>query len=155
METWQSSSFQDNKVHMLKFNIDVQKQIISAALDDFSPNAMLPNMHGGQYGDTPQKWREDVITLVCCMLMADLITPLSGLEGYHAKSVEEIRDLLRHGDLDNGLDVELVWDVIHFAGTQKLLELLQDLQLNSWEAMHASLSPSLGESLAEMKVVCL
>ena len=38
---------------MLEFNIDIQKQLISAALDDFTPNSAFPNLHGGQFGDTP------------------------------------------------------------------------------------------------------
>jgi len=140
---------------MIKFDIEVQRQIISAGLDDFSPNAMLPKIHGGQYGETPEEWRKEVVSLVFLMLAAGLITPLPGIEGYQSKSSEEIRDLLQQGDSENGLDVDLVWDVIHFSGTQKLLELLRMFQLDTWESMHSELSLSLGKDLAEMNVVCI
>lgn len=140
---------------MIKFDIEVQRQVISVGLDDSPPNAMLPKMHGGQYGETPEEWRKEVVSFAFCMLAAGLITPLPGIEGYQSKSSEEIRDILQQGDTENGLDVDLVWDVIHFSGTQKLLELLRIFQLNSWESMHSGLSLSLGKALAEMDVVCV
>lgn len=140
---------------MIKFDIEVQREMISAALDDFTPNAMLPKIHGGQYGETPEEWRKEVVLLVFLMLATGLITPLAGIEGYQSKSSEKIRDILLLGDSENGLDVDLVWDVIHFSGTQKLLDLLSMFQLNNWEAMHSELSLSLGKSLAEMNVVCI
>ncbi len=140
---------------MIKFDIEVQRQIISLGLDDFSPNAMLPKVHGGQYGETPEEWRKDVVSLACGMLAAGLVIPLPGIEGYQGKSSMEIRDLLQQGDSENGLDADLVWDVIHFSGTQKLLELLLMFELNNWQATHSGLSQSLGKALAEMDVVCV
>ena len=138
---------------MIKFDIEVQRQIISVGLDDFTPNAMLPNVHGGQYGETPEKWRKDVISLTCCMLAAELISPIPGIENYQEKTSEEIRDLLQQGDLGNELDADLVWDVMHFFGTQKLLELLREFELNDWEATRSGLFLPLGKALAEMNVV--
>jgi len=35
---------------MIKFDVHVQRQIIALGLDDFTPNAMLLNMQGRQYG---------------------------------------------------------------------------------------------------------
>lgn len=90
------------------------------------------------------------------MLAAGLITRLPGIEGYQSKSSEEIREILQQGDAQNGLDVDLVWDVIHFSSTEKLLELLRIFQLNTWESMHSELSMSLGkEDLAKMNIVCI
>lgn len=140
---------------MIKFDIEIQREIISAGLDDFTPNAILPKMHGGQYGETPEEWRKEVVLFIFSMLATGLITPLPGIEGYQSRSSEEIRDILLLGDSKNGLDVDLVWDVIHFSGTQKLLELLSMFQLNTWESMHSELSLSLGKDLAEMNVVCI
>ncbi|MBJ7311144.1 hypothetical protein ACFOLJ_26415 [Rugamonas sp. CCM 8940] len=60
---------------------------------------------------------------------------------------------MQQGDSENGLDVDLVWDVMHFFGTQKLLELLRKFELNDWEAMHSGLHLSLGKALAELNVV--
>lgn len=140
---------------MIKFDVEIQRQIILAGLDDFSPNVMLPKIHGGQCGETPKEWRKEVVSFVFIMLAAGLIAPLPGVEGYQSKSSEEIIDILQQGDSENGLDVDLVWDVIHFSATQKLLELLRIFQLNTWESMHSELSLSLGKDLAEMNVVCI
>jgi hypothetical protein len=138
---------------MIEFNIEVQRQIISFGLDDFSPNAMLPNVHGGQYGKTPDEWRRDVVSLGYCMLMADLVIPLPGVENYQEKTPREIRDFLLQGDPESGLDIDSVWDVMHFVGTPKLHDLLRILELNNWEAMHSELSPPLAQVLVEMDVV--
>lgn len=138
---------------MIQFDIDVQRQIIALGLDDFSPNAMLPHMHGGQFGGTPSEWRKSVVLLTCGMLAARLISSIPGLENYHEKNSDEIRALLQQADLKNDGDADLVWDVLHFCGSEKLLELLRKLELNNWEAMDAGLSQPLGKALAELNAV--
>ena len=140
-------------MRMIDFDLEVQKQVISAGLDDFSPNAMLPATHGGQFGATPAAWRNAVIALICSMLDAGLIVPNSGMGNYHEKSTSQIADLLTHGDADNGLDRDVVCDAVHFFGTPKLLALLQMLELDNWEALQCGLSAALGGALAEMNVV--
>ena len=116
---------------MVTFDIDIQKQLIYASLDDFSANAALPNVLGGQYGATSDAWRQVVIQFVCDAVRAGLIAALPGKEGYHLKSVDGLRDLLSHGDINNGLDVSLLWDVIHFAGTKSLRDVLSSYQLDN------------------------
>ena len=37
--------------------IAFQRQLIIASLDDFTPNAALPNVHGGQYGLSVELWK--------------------------------------------------------------------------------------------------
>jgi hypothetical protein len=74
---------------------------------------------------------------------------------YQEKTPQEIRAFLLQGDPKSGLDVDLVWDVMHFVGTPKLHDLLRILELNNWEAMHSELSPPLGQVLVEMEVVAL
>lgn len=140
---------------MLEFDNELQKQIITASLDDFSPNSALSNTHGGQDGNTPHIWREAVLEFIHDMLIAGLIAPLPGQENYQKKSAEEIVKMLRSGDAENGFDAEFTWNVIYFTGTEKLSQLLQDLKLNSWESMNFGLSLPLGKALSEMKVVCL
>jgi hypothetical protein len=140
---------------MIQFDIEVQRQIVAFGLDDFSPNSMLPNVHGGQYGEAPDEWRRDVASLACCMLAAELIIPLPGIEKYQEKTSEEIMTLLLQGDPESGLDVDLIWDVMHFSGTPKLLELLRVYELNGWEAIHSELLLPLGEALVEMDVVAI
>ena len=154
--TWQNLNFLDSdEMKLIKFDIDVQRQIIALGLDDFSPNAMLPNVHGGQYGASPEEWRKSVFLLACALMAAGLVSALPGREEYQAKSSEEIQTLLQNGDPKNGFDVDLVWDVIHFYGTEKLIMLLRKLDLNEWKAMQTGLSLPLGKALVELNVVHL
>ncbi|MCY0911386.1 hypothetical protein [Massilia antarctica] len=140
---------------MIKFDRNVQRQITVLGLDDASPNSTLPNVHGGQYGATPSEWRESVFLLICAMLDAELIRPHPDIDSYQGKSSEEIRKLLAQGDPENGFDADLIWDVMHFNGTEKLVELLRKFDLNEWTAITAELSLPLGKALAKMNVVQL
>ncbi|HEX7687096.1 MAG TPA: hypothetical protein VF453_05295 [Burkholderiaceae bacterium] len=140
---------------MLEFNIDIQKQLISAALDDFTPNSAFPNLHGGQFGDTPDAWREAVVTFIQDMVAAGLIAPLAGREGYQAKSAQQIAELLRNGDPETGLDSDLLWDVMHFAGTAKLADLLHALSLDDWQARSAGPCVDLARRLGEIGAIRL
>lgn len=137
------------------FNEEIQRQVVALGLDDFSPNAMLPNLYGGQYGITPEKWRKNVVEFVGSMLEAGLIAAIPGIEAYQEKNADEITRILTEGDEGNGLDVDLVWDVIHFFGTQDLNVLLKTNGLNDWSALDAELSPSLGRALAEKNIVVI
>lgn len=87
------------------------------------------------------------------MLDAELISPHPEIDDYQGKSSKEIRDLLEQGDPENGFDDDIIWYVMHFNGTEKLLELLRQLGLNEWAAVDAELSLPLGKALAEMNVV--
>ncbi|NHZ93889.1 hypothetical protein F2P45_33565 [Massilia sp. CCM 8733] len=133
---------------MIKFDKDVQRQIVVFGLDDNSPSSMLSSMYGGQYGATPSEWRESVLLLICAMLDAELISPHPEIDDYQGKNSKEIRDLLEQGDPENGFDADIIWDVMHFNGTEKLLELLRKLDLNEWTAINAELSLPLGKALA-------
>ncbi len=138
---------------MIKFDREVQRQIIVFGLDDDCPISMLPNVHGGEYGATPSQWRESVLLFICAMLDADLISPHPEIDDYQGNSSNEIRNLLEQGDPENGFDDDIIWYVMHFNGTEKLLELLRQLDLNEWAAVDAELSLPLGKALAEMNVV--
>ena len=127
--------------------------MITASLDDFSPNSVLPNTCGGQYGSSPEIWRRAVIQFVRQMLAAGFITPIYCREGYHLMRSDEICRLLEYGDCINGLDVELIWDVLYFGGTPKLTEFLKENNLGSWEALNGELSQSLGKALSDMGIV--
>jgi hypothetical protein len=138
---------------MLSFDIVMQQQLVSAVLDDFSPNDALPDSHGGQYGEAPAIWREAVIEFVGAMLTAGLIAPLPGLEGYPGKTPEEICNMLRFGETERGLDAETLWDVIHFAGTEKLVTIMREIGLATWEAKSSIPSPALKKALGGMGLV--
>lgn len=138
---------------MIKFDRDVQRQVIIFGLDDDSPNSILPHMHGGQDGATPSEWRESVIVFICAMLDAELISPHPEIDDYQGKTSGEIRKLLEQGDQENGFDAEIIWYVMHFNGTEKLIALLRKLNLNEWAAINAELSLPLGKALADLNVV--
>ncbi|WP_175016798.1 hypothetical protein [Massilia sp. YMA4] len=140
---------------MIVFNEEIQRQVVALGLDDFSPNAMLPNLHGGQYGTTPETWRKNVVDFVRSMLDAGLIAAIPGIEAYQEKNADEITRILQEGDERNGLHVELVWDVIHFSATQELSSLLKMTGLTDWGALDAELSLPLGRALAEKNIVVL
>ncbi|NHZ42948.1 hypothetical protein F1609_22630 [Massilia sp. CCM 8693] len=98
-------------------------------------------------------WRESVLLLICAMLDAQLISPHPEIDDYQGKSSKEIRNLLEQGDQENGFDDDIIWYVMHFNGTEKLLDLLRKLDLNEWAVIDAELSLPLGKALAEMNVV--
>lgn len=138
---------------MIRFDIDIQRQVIALGLGDFSPNAMLPNVCGGQYGCAPEAWRKDVVAFVYCLLKAELIAPIAGIEGYQEKTAGELRKILQEGDMENGFDVDLVWDVIHFFGTPKLIKILRSCNLGEWGALTLELSASLQATLAQQGIL--
>ena len=138
---------------MLIYDAALQEQLIYAVLDEFTPNDALPQLHGGEYGSTPELWRDTVIEFVRVMLEAGLIAPVGGEDGYADSSFEEIINMLRFGDPENGFDTESFWCVIQFFGTEKLRKLMGDLGLASWDKLHTELSPALKDALVEMGVV--
>jgi hypothetical protein len=138
---------------MLDFNIHVQRQLIVAALDDFTPNGALPKVLGGQYGDSASLWREAVIDLVQDLLGKGLIKPLPGRQEYHLMSTSEIEGILRNGDRRNGFDVSLVWNVIVFQGTPKLRAVLDKAGLATWASLDSDLCQELGIELARIDAV--
>ncbi|NHZ93891.1 hypothetical protein F2P45_33575 [Massilia sp. CCM 8733] len=140
---------------MIKFDRDVQRQVIVLGLDDASLSSMLSKVHGGEYGATPSEWRESVFLFICAMLDAELISLHPEIDDYQGKASGEIRTLLEQGDPENGFDADIIWDVMHFNGTEKLVALLRKLDLNEWAAIDAELSLPLGEALAEMNIAQL
>lgn len=137
---------------MIFFNIDIQRQVIAAALDDFSPNAALPNLKGGPYGDSPDLWRQDVVEFITNMIQAGLLVPLPGNAGYEKMSAEELKSLLLNEFIENS-EAEIIWDALYLSATNKLIALVKKLQLYNWDAMHQLLCPQLGDALAQMHVV--
>jgi hypothetical protein len=140
---------------MLDFEIHLQRQVIALGLDDASPNAMLPNTHGGQFGTTRGAWQEAVIDFIREMLEEGLLAPLAGQHEYQRRGAEEIAAFLQSGDAEHGIDVELFWSSIYFDGTDKLRALLKSLSLDNWDALNFELSSALGKELAEMNVVSI
>jgi hypothetical protein len=124
---------------MINFDINVQNQLILAAMDDFTPNSALPNYKGGQFGENSGEWKSAVIDFIYYSMENNLIIALSGYEGYHLLGPDQIRCILMDGDVINGFDVSYLWDIIHFTGSPKLKRLLCQLKLGNWEAVNSNL----------------
>lgn len=120
--------------------IDYQKQLVLAGLDDFSPNAVLPNVFGGQFGESSDEWRRAVIDFLCINVRVGF------LECVHRKEILGevggllLRDFLVFGDKGNNLDVELVWNILYFSSTPKLDRILELLGLNTWDAINQDIN---------------
>jgi hypothetical protein len=132
---------------MLDFGVNVQQQLIVAALDDFCANAALPHLYGGQFGDTPNLWRAAVVQFLSESLTAGLVEVLPGEVRYRQKGAIEICRLLTEGDIENGLSSDEVWQVIYFQGTEKLRGILKEFQLDNWDAMKTEVSMHLEQVL--------
>lgn len=78
--------------------IDYQKQLIVSGLDDFSPNAALSHVLGGQFGPRPELWKQAVVDFLCINVRGGM------LECVHRKDVSgeagaiRLRELLNFGD---------------------------------------------------------
>nr|WP_230961628.1 hypothetical protein [Burkholderia stagnalis] len=64
--------------------IDYQKQLIVSGLDDFSPNAALSHVLGGQFGPRPELWKQAVVDFLCINVRAGM------LECVHRKDIKQI-----------------------------------------------------------------
>ncbi|NKJ49572.1 hypothetical protein CIC12_23130 [Burkholderia sp. SG-MS1] len=130
--------------------IDYQKQLVVSGLDDFSPNAALSQVHGGQFGLTPGLWRQAVVDFLRINVHAGL------LEGTHRKEISGeagarlLENLLNFGDKANSMDAEILWNALYFNATPKLAELLSGFHLDSWDALSQGLNGLFMESLKEM-----
>ncbi|MBN3762449.1 hypothetical protein [Burkholderia sp. Ac-20365] len=129
--------------------IDYQRQLIASCLDDFSPNAALPHVYGGQYGQSPEMWKRAVVEFLCVNVRCGL------LEATHRKdistdddSVLSLENLLTNGDTENQLDAEIVWNAMYFNSTCKLDEILERFNLRTWDALNFGLNHAL---IAELK----
>lgn len=129
--------------------IDYQKQLVVSGLDDFSPNAALSNVYGGQFGPTPGLWKQAVIDFLCINVRVGF------LEGTHRKEISGetgavlLNDLLNFGDKRNNIDPEILWNVLYFNATPKLAQVLSGFHLDSWDALNQGVNYQFIESLKE------
>lgn len=111
-----------------------------ASLDDFTPNAVLPNFSGGQYGPAPERWKQEVIAFLCANIGCGLIEATHRPEIAARRDVLALRNLLTDGDVENHIPVDILWDFLYFNGTDKLKVMLEEINLHTWDAV--SLAPN-------------
>lgn len=114
--------------------IDYQRQLIVASLDDFTPNAALPHLSGGQFGSTSDAWKRAVIDFLCINVRCGLIEATHRKEISTGGDVRRLKEILLNGDSDQLIDADVLWNVLYFNATSKLIQILERLNLRSWEA---------------------
>lgn len=123
---------------MVKFPAnDYQKQLIVASLDDFTPNAALPNFSGGQHGTNPKIWRRAVVEFLCVNLRCGLIEVTHRPEISKRRDVQLLKIILTQGDTERDLSADIIWDVLYFNGTRLLSVMLEDMNMSTWDALSA------------------
>lgn len=128
--------------------IDYQKQLIVSSLDDFSPNAALPHVYGGQFGQSPDLWKQEVIKFLCVNVRCGLLETTHRKDISANSGVHLLEDMLTNGDTKNHLNADIVWNALYFNATPKLDEILERLHLKTWDALKLGLNTAL---LAELK----
>ncbi|MGF6573834.1 hypothetical protein ABH945_005955 [Paraburkholderia sp. GAS333] len=141
----------ENELTMISFpEINYQKQLVVSGLDDCSPNAALSQVHGGQFGSTPELWKLAVVDFLRINVHVGL------LEGTHRKEISGeagarlLDNLLNFGGKANSMDAEIFWNGLYFNATPKLEELLSVFHLDGWDALSQGLNDQFMEFLKEM-----
>jgi hypothetical protein len=130
--------------------IDYQRQLIVSSLDDFSPNAALPNVGGGQFGQSPDLWKREVIEFLCVNVRCGLLEATHRKDISASDGVHLLEDLLTNGDRENHLDADIVWNAMYFNSSPKLDEILERLRLRTWDALKFDLDTDLISELKDL-----
>lgn len=115
-----------------------QRQLIYGGIEDFTPNATLPNLYGGQFGATPHIWKSAVIEFLSINIDCGLLSVVAYPNQPSVIDGAAIKEFLWYGDESRGLSVDLVWDVLFFSGTNKLRDILHSFGLRNWDAFSRS-----------------
>lgn len=136
MEMLRSSNFRVSESNVMNFpESDYQRQLIVASLDDFTPNATLPNFLGGQFGATPENWRRAVVNFLCLNVNCGLIEATHRPEISAHDSARFLAELLSNGDVGNNIPVDVLWDVLYFNGTGELKKIVESVGMCSWNSI--------------------
>ncbi|MEM5436545.1 hypothetical protein [Paraburkholderia diazotrophica] len=130
--------------------IDYQRQLIVSSLDDFTPNAALPNVYGGQFGGSTDMWKRAVIEFLCVNVKCGLIEAIHRKELSANEGAHRLKNILICGGDENHIDMDIVWNALYFNSTPRLDEILERLNMRTWEALKLDLS---GTFIAELKDV--
>ena len=116
--------------------IDYQNQLIVASLDDFSPNATLPMYRGGQDGGNYDVWHQAVIEFLCVNIKFGFIEATHRPEIRAGYDVQKLENMLLNGDEVANMDASILWNVLYFNGTRKLIEAVEKFNLRTWACAH-------------------
>jgi hypothetical protein len=135
---------------MLEFpTIDYQRQLIRGCLDDFSANDALPNFMGGQFGGGEDIWRTAVIKFLCLNVESGLLE-VTHQQFDVGRNVDKLRVLLVHGSKERDIDVDTMWNIVYFNGTEKLIALVKGFGLLDWGFVNSDINDNFIEKLADI-----
>jgi hypothetical protein len=112
--------------------IDYQRQLIVASLDDFTPNSTLPNYLGGQDGGSHDAWRQAVVEFLCENARYGFIEATHRPEIHAGYDVQKLEDLLLNGDKAKNIDPLILWNILYFNGTERLIKAVERFGLRDW-----------------------
>jgi hypothetical protein len=117
--------------------LEYQKSLIIAALDYFSPNDLLSNAFGGQFGQSLPLWKEAVIEFLRVNIESGFIEFAKADESLLPVERKEFLCKLAQSNPHENVDV---WMGVRFESTQKLNLLVANHGLLSWESLHKELN---------------
>lgn len=121
--------------------ISYQRQLIYAALDDFTPISALSDYAGGPFGDNSMEWRHAVVEFLCVNLACGLLKLNDYLGKPSIVDAKLVEGYLTNGDVSRGFNVDEIWNILYFVGTEKLTDNLARRNLLSWDAMDMEGNP--------------
>ncbi|WP_413197064.1 hypothetical protein [Pararobbsia alpina] len=129
--------------------IDYQQQLLFASLDDFTPNAALPNYRGGQYGPDHDGWRRGVVDFICLNVACGLLVPTHRGDLVRNRGDDAIRNVLLHGDANAQMPVDTLWNALYFNATAALSSLVDRHNMRNWQSIEVDVDPDFIASLVD------
>lgn len=125
-----------------------QKGLIFAALEDFSAVDVMGDIHGGQFGASPDAWRKAVADFIYRNMAGGLLQIKSGFDIVPPEiTPTEFHKLLL---TTNPEDDTLLWMGLQFTATKSLVELIRRVELLDWNAYESELN---GELIASIEPI--
>ena len=129
-----------------------QKGLVFAALEDFSAVDVMGDIHGGQFGVSPDAWRNSVADFIYRNVAGGLLQIKSGLDIVPPEiSPTELHKLLLTTNPD---DDTLLWMGLQFTATNDLVNLMRRIGLLDWNEYESELNNELIASLEAIYLAC-
>ena len=127
---------------MIDADLSSQITLIEACLDDFNPSSALPNKLGGEFGENTDEWRMSVINFITECMEKKLIKITNGCK-YKNMNANDVKKILIDGDEVGSIDKNTIFYAIYFTATEKLIDIVNDLNLLDWESMNKDINSDL------------
>lgn len=122
---------------------EYQKSLIIAALDYFSPNDLLSNAFGGQFGQSLSLWKQSVVEFLRVNIECGFIEFAKADKSLLPVSQQEFLCKLSQSNPHENVDL---WMAVRFESTERLNLLVASHGLLSWESLHKALDEDFVDS---------